>query len=192
MSTRNERMSALTNRLQSSFAKKAEVEEIVAQEIASLREQLLQELETEQQRRQDIDALLAEFTLAIAEKANYIEGEQVVLEQMQALKSRIGEQSIRRQFEASMATKADLISIEVILLEDMMDCKEQLFSKELAETDRRIETMTAVVAALPSPDDREAGRRYNWDDVQRLQAVLLSRWVDQFACRFGALHWRST
>jgi hypothetical protein len=58
MSARSQRMAALTSRLQRSMARKFEVEDMVAAELAEVASKLDEELAAEQQRRSDLDGLL--------------------------------------------------------------------------------------------------------------------------------------
>eukprot|EP00752_Nemacystus_decipiens_P012767 g11307.t1 len=171
--SRAQRMAELNSELKRSFAKKEEVENMIASEIARLGIKLRQERDIEIARAADLEELLKEFDDTIAEKQAEIEKEQDLLAQMQALRGQVDESSIRAPIEEAMAKKADVTSIEVMLLEDLVECKEKL-EKELKSTSSRGETMNGVVAALPSEGDTERMRAYNWQDVEDLQEVLLS------------------
>ncbi|CAM9672391.1 unnamed protein product [Scytosiphon promiscuus] len=171
--SRAKRMADLSSELKKSFARKEEVEKMVADEVAQLGMKLRQERDIEIARAEDLKELLVEFEETIVEKQAEIEKEQDLLAQMQALRGQVEEASIRAPIEAAMAKKADVTSIEVMLLEDLVECKEKL-EQELKSTSSRGETMNGVVAALPAEGDIERLRNYNWQDVQDLQEVLLS------------------
>ncbi|CAM9200978.1 unnamed protein product [Ascophyllum nodosum] len=172
--TRAQRMVDLSSELGRSFAKKEEVERIIASEIAQLSRKLQQERDIEISREADLRGLVREFDEAIVEKQELIETEQDLLAQMQALREQVKEPSIRTPIEGAMAKKADVTSIEVMLLEDLVECREKL-EEELRSTSSRADTMNGVAAALPSEEsDAARMRAYNWRDVQDLQEVLLS------------------
>ncbi|CAM9890564.1 unnamed protein product [Pylaiella littoralis] len=170
---RTKRVVDLNSELKRSFARKEEVENVIASEIAQLGMKLRQERDIEIARAADLKELLKEFGETIAEKQAEIEKEQDLLAQMQALRAQVEEASIRAPIEAAMAKKADVTSIEVMLLEDLVECQEKL-KKELESTASRAKTMEGVVEALPAEGDAMRMRAYNWQDVQDLQEVLLS------------------
>ncbi|CAM9587506.1 unnamed protein product [Chrysoparadoxa australica] len=171
-SKRRQEMTDLSASLQQSISRRAEAESMLSQEIGGIRNKLVEEAQAEEERSTELMQLLKDFDSSIKEKEGLISSEQKLLEQMQELKEQVKEESIKTQFAASMSTKADLISIEVILLEDLLDCREQL-EEELSRTKARAGRIKDVASALPSPEDKDASRSYNWEDVGELEEVLL-------------------
>lgn len=170
-SSRNVEVARLQTQLERSQLRRQQVEEVVAEELASLRAQLEREIGRERERAAGVAVLSSELESAAARKNERIEQEKRLLVQLQDVAQRTTEATVRKSVLQAVETKANLVAIEMLLVEDIAECLDQIYV-ERDEIERRLVAMRATCDSLPALDDSEALRLYSWSRITALEDEL--------------------
>lgn len=152
-----------------SLAKKLEAENIIIEELTSLRPLISNEIQVFANRVRELQQVSGVLETSYRTKERQISQELELLSEMQQIRDRISERNILAEYDRALGKKKDLIQVDQELYRNLAQVIAQL-SNDIFLCKKKQTVLTEKLSAFPALSDRAALLKYSWSDIAEIQS----------------------
>ena len=144
----------LKAQLEKSIAKKREVEDVITNEVETLREKILEVKSLELSRVEQLEILLESLNAASVSKDVEVNENSNILSELVDLRKRVSEDAIASQLDSAISQKAKLVDLEKETLEDIKILAFDV-ENDFQKARESINTFENVLKSFPSAENND-------------------------------------